>query len=126
MTKRALITGITGQDGAYLAKLLLEKGYEVYGTFRRASSPNFWRLQYLGIFDKVNLVPCELTDATSIFLTIKEIQPDEIYHLGAMSFVGASFENPVTTFEIPPWLIGVSGGIICGITGLIIKEGFKS
>ncbi len=100
MTKRALITGITGQDGAYLAKLLLEKGYEVYGTFRRVSSPNFWRLQYLGIFDKVNLVPCELTDATSIFLTIKEIQPDEIYHLGAMSFVGASFENPVTTFEI--------------------------
>jgi GDPmannose 4,6-dehydratase len=64
--KRALITGITGQDGAYLAKFLLDKGYEVYGTYRRLSTPNFWRLEYLGIFDKVNLIPLELSDTGSI------------------------------------------------------------
>jgi len=98
--KKALITGITGQDGAYLAKLLLEKGYEVWGTFRRVSSPNFWRLQYLGIMDKVNLVPVELTDMSSVVMALKMIEPDEIYHLAAMSFVGASFENPITTLEI--------------------------
>ena len=63
---RALITGITGQDGSYLAKLLLEKGYEVYGTYRRLSTPNFWRLQYLGVFDKVKLIPADLTDGGSI------------------------------------------------------------
>ena len=100
MSKKALITGITGQDGAYLAQLLLEKGYEVWGTFRRVSSPNFWRLQYLGIMDKVNLIPVELTDMSSVAMAIKMIEPDEIYHLAAMSFVGASFENPITTLEI--------------------------
>ena len=100
MTKKALITGITGQDGAYLAKLLLEKGYEVYGTFRRVSSPNFWRLQYLGIIDKISLIPCELTDMSSIIGALKLTEPDEIYHLAAMSFVEASFENPITTLEI--------------------------
>ncbi|MBE8539376.1 GDP-mannose 4,6-dehydratase [Geoglobus acetivorans] len=98
--KRALITGVTGQDGAYLAKFLLEKGYEVYGTYRRLSSPNFWRLQYLGIFDKVNLIPVDLSDTSSIFEAIKTSEPDEIYHLAAQSFVGASFEQPIATGDI--------------------------
>lgn len=98
--KRALITGITGQDGAYLAKFLLDKGYEVYGTYRRLSTPNFWRLQYLDIFDKVNLIPADLLDSASIFEAIKVSEPDEIYHLAAQSFVGASFEQPVGTGEI--------------------------
>ena len=100
MVKRALITGITGQDGAYLAKLLLEKGYKVYGTYRRLSSPNFWRLQYLSIFEKVHLIPCEITDPTGILQALNISEPDEIYHLAAMSFVGASFENPVATFQV--------------------------
>ncbi|RLF22173.1 MAG: GDP-mannose 4,6-dehydratase [Thermoprotei archaeon] len=100
MGKRALITGITGQDGAYLAKLLIEKGYEVYGTFRRVSTPNFWRLQYLGIVDKVNFIPCEMTDMSSMVAALKIAEPDEVYHLAAMSFVGASFENPIATLEI--------------------------
>lgn len=98
--KRALITGITGQDGAYLAKFLLEKGYEVYGTYRRLSSPNFWRLQYLGIFDKVNLIPIDLTDTSSILEAIKIAEPDEVYHLAAQSFVGASFETPIATGDV--------------------------
>jgi len=98
--KRALITGITGQDGAYLAKFLLEKGYEVYGTYRRLSSPNFWRLQYLEIFDKVNLIPIDLTDTSSILEAIKIAEPDEVYHLAAQSFVGASFETPIATGDV--------------------------
>ncbi|MHA1833614.1 MAG: GDP-mannose 4,6-dehydratase [Candidatus Baldrarchaeia archaeon] len=98
--KKALITGITGQDGAYLAKFLLDKGYEVYGTYRRLSTPNFWRLQYLGIFEKVNLIPMELSDTTSIFEAIKTSEPDEVYHLAAQSFVGASFENPIATGDV--------------------------
>jgi len=100
MSKRALITGITGQDGAYLAKFLLEKGYEVYGTYRRLSSPNFWRLQYLGVFDKVNLIPIDLTDTSSILEAIKIAEPDEVYHLAAQSFVGASFETPIATGDV--------------------------
>ena len=100
MPKRALITGTTGQDGTYLAKLLLEKGYEVYGTYRRLSSSNFWRLQYLGIFEKVHLIPCEMTDPTGIVQALRIAEPDEIYHLAAMSFVGASFENPIATFQV--------------------------
>lgn len=100
MKKRALITGITGQDGAYLAKFLLGKGYLVYGTFRRLSTPNFWRLQYLDIFEKVNLIPADLIDAASVTEAIKTSEPDEIYHLAAQSFVGASFEQPVGAGEI--------------------------
>jgi len=100
MAKRALITGITGQDGAYLAKFLLEKGYEVFGTFRRLSTPNFWRLQYLDVFDKVNLIPADLVDAASLVEAIKISEPDEIYHLAAQSFVGASFEQPIGAGEI--------------------------
>jgi len=98
--KKALITGITGQDGAYLAKFLLEKGYEVYGIYRRLSTPNFWRLQYLDIFDRVNLIPADLVDAASISEAVKLSEPDEIYHLAAQSFVGASFEQPIGTGEI--------------------------
>lgn len=98
--KRALITGITGQDGAYLAKLLLDKGYKVFGTYRRLSTPNFWRLQYLGIFEKVNLIPADLIDEASIAQAIKISDPGEIYHLAAQSFVGASFEQPVGAGEI--------------------------
>jgi len=98
--KRALITGITGQDGAYLAKFLLEKGYKVFGIYRRLSTPNFWRLQYLDVFDKIELIPGELTDATSIVEAIKSSEPDEIYNLAAQSFVGASFEQPIGTGEI--------------------------
>lgn len=100
MTKTALITGITGQDGAYLAKFLLDKGYDVYATYRRLSTPNFWRLQYLDIFDRVNLIPADLIDSASISEAIKISGPDEIYHLAAQSFVGASFEQPIGTGEI--------------------------
>ena len=98
--KKALITGITGQDGAYLAKFLLDKGYEVYGTYRRLSTPNFWRLQYLDIFEKVNLIPADLVDASSMVEAIEISKPDEIYHLAAQSFVGASFEQPIGTGDI--------------------------
>jgi GDPmannose 4,6-dehydratase len=98
--KRALITGVTGQDGAYLAGFLLEKGYTVFGTYRRLSTPNFWRLQYLGIFDKVRLIPMELIDTPSIIEAINISRPDEIYHLAAQSFVGISFEQPVGTGQV--------------------------
>ena len=98
--KIALITGITGQDGAYLAQFLLNKGYEVYGTFRRISSPNFWRLQALGIESKVNLIPADITDFSSVLDAVKFTSADEIYHLAAQSFVGASFESPIATEQI--------------------------
>ena len=100
MTKRALITGITGQDGAYLAKLLLEKSYDVYGTFRRVSTPNFWRLQHLDVFEKINLIPFDLSDMSSIIEAIKISDPDEIYNFAAQSFVGASFEQPIATGDV--------------------------
>jgi len=98
--KHALVTGITGQDGAYLSDFLLKKGYEVFGTYRRISTPNFWRLQYLGVFDKVNLVSADLVDAGSMVEAVKLAEPDEIYHLAAQSFVGASFEQPISTGEV--------------------------
>ena len=101
MTKRALITGISGQDGAYLAKFLLDKGYEVFGTqYRKLSTPNFWRLQYLDIFEKVNLIPADLVDACSMVEAVKISEPEQIYHLAAQSFVGASFEQPIGTGEV--------------------------
>ncbi|PIS30324.1 GDP-mannose 4,6-dehydratase [Candidatus Saganbacteria bacterium CG08_land_8_20_14_0_20_45_16] len=100
MSKRALITGVTGQDGAYLAKFLIEKGYEVFGTYRRLSSPNFWRLQSLNIADRINLIPADLLDGTSIVEAMEISKPDEIYNLAAQSFVGASFEQPIGTGEI--------------------------
>jgi len=95
-----LITGVTGQDGAYLARLLLEKGYEVYGTYRRLSTPNFWRLQSLGISEKINLIPIELADTSSIIEAIQIASPDEIYNLAAQSFVEASFEQPIATADV--------------------------
>ena len=98
--KRALITGITGQDGAYLAKLLIEKGYEVFGSYRRLSTPNFWRLQYLGIKDDITIIPLELSDSSSIISAINISKPDELYNLAAQSFVGSSFENPIYTTDV--------------------------
>lgn len=98
-SKRALITGITGQDGAYLAKFLLEKNYTVFGTFRRLSTPNFWRLSYLGIEEKVNYIPADLIDTSSLTEAIKVSKPDEIYHLAAQSYVGSSFDQPLTSGE---------------------------
>lgn len=98
--KKALITGITGQDGAYLSKLLIEKGYEVYGAYRRSSENNFGRIRFLGIEDKIQYVPMELLEFTNIYTTIEKIQPDEIYNLGAQSSVPASFEEPIFTAEV--------------------------
>ncbi len=98
----AIITGITGQDGAYLAELLLAKGYKVYGTFRRSSSVNFWRIEELGIKDHPNLhlVEFDLTDLSTSIRLLQQAEPAEIYNLAAQSFVGVSFEQPLTTAEI--------------------------
>ncbi|ERO63476.1 GDP-mannose 4,6-dehydratase [Pseudomonas piscis] len=100
--KRAIITGITGQDGAYLAKLLLEKNYVVYGTYRRSSSVNFWRIEELGIARHacLHLVEYDLTDLSSSIRLLQTTEADEIYNLAAQSFVGVSFDQPVTTAEI--------------------------
>lgn len=98
--KRALITGITGQDGAYLAKFLAGKGYKVYGAYRRSSTRNFWRLHYLDVKKDVELLPVDLLDQTSIMNAIKQSEPDEIYNLAAQSFVGDSFSEPISTAEI--------------------------
>lgn len=98
--KKALITGITGQDGAYLADLLIKKGYKVYGVFRRLSTPNFWRLQSLDIFPKINLIPADLLDMGSLLEAIKISNPDEVYNLAATSFVSTGFEQPVGNAEI--------------------------
>jgi GDPmannose 4,6-dehydratase len=97
--KKALITGITGQDGAYLAKLLLEKGYEVWGAYRRSSSLNLWRLEELGICDDVRLIPLDLLEYSNIVRALEKVQPDEIYNLAAQSFVALSFEMPLYTAE---------------------------
>jgi GDPmannose 4,6-dehydratase len=100
--KTALITGITGQDGAYLAQLLLEKGYQVYGTYRRTSSVNFWRCDELAITQHphLHLVEYDLTDLGSNIALVQKIQPSEIYNLAAQSFVGVSFDQPTTTAQI--------------------------
>ena len=100
--KKAIITGITGQDGAYLAKLLLEKGYKVFGTYRRLSSLNIWRIKELGIENHSNLslVEYDLTDLGSSIRLIQKCEPDEIYNLAAQSFVGVSFDQPMTTAQI--------------------------
>ncbi|MEA5097874.1 MAG: GDP-mannose 4,6-dehydratase, partial [Burkholderiaceae bacterium] len=101
-TKKAIVTGITGQDGAYLAQLLLDKGYEVTGAYRRTSSVNFWRIEELGIARHPNLklVEYDLTDLSASIRLLQQAQPDEIYNLAAQSFVGVSFEQPITTAEI--------------------------
>lgn len=97
MSKTALITGITGQDGAYLAKLLLEKDYDVYGLVPRRSSDNRWRLRELGVDTEVRFLEGDLADACSVQRAIGASQPQEIYNLGAQSFVGTSWHQPVTT-----------------------------
>jgi GDPmannose 4,6-dehydratase len=101
-TKKALITGITGQDGAYLAQLLLEKGYQVFGTYRRSSSVNFWRMDELGVTSHPNLklVEYDLTDLGSSLRLVESCQPDEVYNLAAQSFVGVSFDQPLATASI--------------------------
>ncbi len=100
--KTALITGVSGQDGAYLVQLLLDKGYKVYGAYRRTSSVNFWRMQELGVAKHPNLelVEYDLTDPGCTLRLMQKVQPDEVYNLAAQSFVGVSFEQPVTTAEI--------------------------
>ncbi|MFN2122895.1 MAG: GDP-mannose 4,6-dehydratase, partial [Candidatus Promineifilaceae bacterium] len=100
--KTAIITGITGQDGAYLAQLLLEKGYAVYGTYRRAASTNFWRIEELGIRGDPNLhlVEYDLTDLGANIRLLERAQPDEVYNLAAQSFVAVSFDQPITTAQI--------------------------
>ena len=98
--KTALVTGITGQDGAYLAQLLLEKGYHVVGGFRRSSMINAARLEYLGIEKDIELVPFDLIDHGNMRRVIEKVQPREIYNLAAQSFVGVSFDQPAATGEI--------------------------
>lgn len=102
MTRKALITGITGQDGAYLAQLLLAKGYAVTGAYRRTSSVNFWRIEELGIaaHPQLELVESDLTDPGAIMRLVQRVQPDELYNLAAQSFVGVSFDQPVATGQI--------------------------
>lgn len=114
--KKALVTGITGQDAAYLAQLLLDKGYEVYGTHRRTSTNNFWRIEELGIADhpRLKLVEYDLTDLGNTLRVIEKSEPDEIYNLAAQSFVGSSFEQPETT------------GQITGLGALRLLEGIRA
>jgi GDPmannose 4,6-dehydratase len=100
--KKAIVTGITGQDGAYLADLLLSKNYKVFGTYRRTSSVNLWRLDELKVKDHENLelIEYDLTDSSSAIRMLEKYEPDEIYNLAAQSFVGVSFDQPLTTANI--------------------------
>ena len=100
MAKKALITGVTGQDGAYLARLLLGKGYEVYGAARRSASLNRWRLADLGVEKDIRFVELELAEFSNILRTVEKVQPDEVYNLAAQSFVGTSFEQPLYTGQV--------------------------
>ena len=97
MSKRALITGITGQDGSYLAELLLEKGYEVFGLTRRLSASNYWRIEPL--LDRLTLLPGDLLDQLSLIRVLERVRPQELYNLAAMSFVPASWDQPMLTGE---------------------------
>ena len=98
--KKALITGINGQDGSYLAKFLIDKGYKVYGTCRRSTSEKFTRLKQLDVFDKIELFDFDLLEMTNIYETIKLIKPNEVYNLAAQSFVPSSFNVPILTSDI--------------------------
>src|SRR5579859_5336878 len=100
MSKKALITGVTGQDGAYLSKLLLEKGYKVYGLLARRSSDTAWRLRYLGVQDDVEYVEGDLTDPSSLVRGLSHFSVDEVYNLGAQSFVATSWMQPVLTGNV--------------------------
>src|SRR5215208_3806753 len=95
MTRRAIITGITGQDGSYLAEHLLDKGYEVTGIVRRSSAPNLWRIEHL--LDRIHLRPADLLDQLSLIRVIADVRPHELYNLAAMSFVPASWDQPMLT-----------------------------
>src|SRR3989304_6254174 len=97
MPKRAIITGITGQDGSYLAELLLEQGYEVIGAVRRSSAPNVWRIEHL--LGRITLRPADLLDQLSLIRLIEDVRPQELYNLAAMSFVPASWDQPMLTGE---------------------------
>lgn len=98
--KSAIITGITGQDGAYLAQHLIEQGIKVYGAIRRGGERTFWRLKYLGIENDLEIVELELSEFSQVFKLINSIKPDYFYNLGAMSFVGTSFEEPIYTQDV--------------------------
>ena len=98
--KIALIFGVTGQDGAYLSKFLLKKGYNVFGTFRRTSHRCFERIEELETFDDIIKIKADLSDQSSINSAIRQAKPDEVYNLGAQSHVGVSFENPEYTSEV--------------------------
>jgi GDPmannose 4,6-dehydratase len=98
MAKTALITGITGQDGSYLAELLLDKGYDVYGMIRRLSTPNFTRIEHLA--DRITLLEGDLTDQSSLNIAMQTAQPDEVYNLAAQSFVATSWNQPVLTGDV--------------------------
>lgn len=100
VSKRAFITGITGQDGAYLAKLLVDKGYEVFGLLARRSTSTVWRLDYVGILDQITLIDGDLTDLSSLIRALKIAKPHEIYNLGAQSFVGSSWDQPILTGQV--------------------------
>ena len=100
MAKTAFITGVTGQDGAYLSELLLSKGYNVFGGFRRLSTPNFWRMEELGVLNNVELIETDLLDAGSMARVLDQTKPDEVYNLAAQSFVAHSFSNPILTGKV--------------------------
>ncbi len=100
MSRRALITGVTGQDGAYLSRLLLEQGYEVHGSYRRSSSPNLWRLDALGISSRIKPIALDLLEFSNILKVIDKVRPHEVYNLASQSFVGISFEQPLYTADV--------------------------
>ena len=99
-TRRALVTGISGQDGAYLSKTLLENGYEVFGGHRRSATQNLWRLDKLGIADKINIVDLELTEYSNILNTVRDIAPSEVYNFSSQSDVAVSFKQPIFTGDV--------------------------
>jgi GDPmannose 4,6-dehydratase len=102
LTKRALVTGVTGQDGAYLSQFLLEKGYEVHGVVRRSSHRGVedHRLRWLGISGKLHLHDADLIDLSSLLRTIEDVRPDEIYNLAAQSYVASSWRQPILTANV--------------------------
>ena len=100
MSKKALITGISGQDGSYLAQLLLKEGYEVFGVERRTASNDNFRLKYLKIYEDIKIYAYDILDYAVIIKLIQSEKFDEIYNLAAQSFVGASWDNPITTSNI--------------------------
>ena len=100
MNKTALVTGITGQDGAYLAQLLLQKGYTVHGLMARRSTDSSWRLRELGVYDDVRLINGDMTDTSSLMRAVEKARPDEVYNLAAQSFVGSSWDQPEFTGDV--------------------------